>query len=135
MAKKKSAAVKEPEKKSGRPLKEVDEKLLEHLTRLHLSDKVISEILEVHPDTLHSRFSDKMDVWRSKSKGKIAEVLFDEAINNRKDWALKTVAQKHLDYSDKVKTESEIKHTYENLTDEEIEAKYQATIKKIKGGE
>ena len=91
----------------GRKLKHVDETLLEKLTKLHLSDKVISDILGIHPDTLHTRFSDKMDEWRSKSKGKIAEVLFDEGINKREPWALKALAQKHLDYHDKVKTESE----------------------------
>lgn len=91
----------------ARPKKKVDEILLEKLTKLHLSDKVISDILGIHVDTLHNRFSEQMNEWRSKSKGKIAETLFDEAINKREPWALKALVQKHLDYYDKIKNENE----------------------------
>ena len=97
--------------KGGRPLKEVDERLLEDLTMLHLSDKVIAAILQVHVDTLHTRFSEQMDEWRSRSKGKIAEVLFDEGVTKREPWALKALAQKHLDYSDKSEVKGEINIT------------------------
>ncbi len=90
--------------KPGRPQKEINEDLLKKLTKLHLSDKVIADCLGVHVDTLHNRFSEQMEQWRSESKGKIAEVLFDEAVNKREPWALKALAQKHLDYSDRVRS-------------------------------
>jgi len=115
----------------GRKLKPVDEALLEKLTKLHLSDKVISDILGIHPDTLHSRFSDKMDEWRSKSKGKIAEVLFDEAINKREPWALKALAQKHLDYHDKVRTESTNIHSFGELSDQDLDTKINEKLSKL----
>ena len=91
----------------ARPKKVVDEKLLKTLTQLHLSNKVISDILEISVDTLDRRFAEKMEQWRSESKSKIASVLFDEGINKREPWALKALAQKHLDYFDKVKTEAD----------------------------
>lgn len=85
----------------ARPRKKVDEILLEKLSKLQLSDKVMADIVGISVDTLHRRFADKIEIWRSKSKGKIAEVLFDEGINKREPWALKALCQKHLDYADK----------------------------------
>lgn len=85
----------------GRKVIPIDEKLLKTLTQYHLSDKIISDILGISEDTLNRRFADKMEQWRSESKSKIASVLYDEGINKREPWALKALAQKHLDYSDK----------------------------------
>lgn len=86
----------------GRPKKPVDEKLLETLTKLHLNDKTIAAVLGVHVDTLHRNYADKMDEWKGQSKAKLAEVLFDEAINHREPYAIKMAAQRHLGYADKV---------------------------------
>lgn len=105
----------------GRKLKPVDEALLEKLAKLHLSEKVMADILGIHPDTLRDRFSIKIEEWRSKSKGKIAEVLFDEGINKREPWALKALSQKHLDYHDKVRTDFNNVTPERKLTDEELE--------------
>ena len=91
----------------ARPRVPVDENLLKKLTMLHLSDKVIADCLEISVDTLHRRFADKMGKWRSESKAKLAEVFFHEAIKNREPWALKAAVQKHLDYSDRFKSEAE----------------------------
>ncbi len=90
----------------GRPYAKVDEKLLEKLSKLHLTDKVIADILGVHVDTLHRRFSEKMDKWKSDSKSTIANILFDEGVNKRTPWALKSLAQKHLDYYDNVRNDN-----------------------------
>lgn len=117
----------------GRPLKEIDEILLEKLTKLHLSDKVISDIVGCHPDTLRDRFSTQMDEWRSRSKGKIAEVLFDEAVTKREPWALKALAQKHLDYHDKIKTENDntnLNVDYSNLKDSDLDTKIKDKLNK-----
>jgi len=108
--------------KPGRPLKEINEELLEKLTKLHLSDKVIADCLGIHVDTLHGRFSEQMEQWRSESKGKIAEVLFDEAVNKREPWALKALAQKHLDYSDRIKSENENTNREISLSDADLTA-------------
>lgn len=93
----------------GRPPIEIDEELLEKLTKLHLSDKVIADCVGCSVDTLHRRFADKMEQWKSESKSKIAHVLFDEAIIKREPWALKALAQKHLDYSDRAEVKQEVK--------------------------
>lgn len=85
----------------GRPPIEVDEELLEKLAKLHLSDKVIADCLDISVDTLRRRFAEKIDIWQSQAKSKIANVLFDEALNGRQPWALKTLAQRHLGYYDK----------------------------------
>ena len=117
----------------ARPKKPVDEILLEKLTKLHLSDKVIADILCIHVDTLNDRYSEEMDEWRSKSKGKIAEVLFDEGINKREPWALKALAQKHLDYHDKVKTETtNVNASMEKLSDDQLEAEIQRRLEQGK---
>jgi len=106
--------------KSGRKEKPVDVALLEKLTRLHLSDKVIADCCNVSTWTLERRFAQQMEVWRSQSKSKIAEVLFDEGVNNREPWALKALYQKHLDYADKVESKAENKLSGEvSLTHQE----------------
>lgn len=115
---------KKQQQNGGRKPLEIDEKVLENLSKLHLSEKVIADCLGVSWDTLNRRYADKMDLWRSQSKSKIANVLFDEAVNKREPWALKALAQKHLDYHDKVKTESVNTNTnfnFDHLSDEEIE--------------
>lgn len=109
-------------KKLGRKQLPIDEKMLENLTKLHLSDETISHCLGVSVWTLERRYAQQMHVWRSQSKSKIANVLFDEAINKREPWALKALSQKHLDYSDKIKTESiNTNMNYDNMTDEQLE--------------
>lgn len=95
-----------------KPEKFVDEVLLEKLTKLHLSDKVISDALQISVDTLHRRYADKMSAWKAESKVKIAEVLLDEAINFRTPWALKLYAQRFLGYNEQT-IAAEIKHPEE----------------------
>lgn len=112
----------------GRKVIPIDEKLLKTLTQYHLSDKIISDILGISEDTLNRRFADKMNQWRSESKSKIASVLYDEGINKREPWALKALAQKHLDYSDKIKTEVKDVSGAEKMSDEELEAEIQRRL-------
>lgn len=121
-----------PQKQNGgRPLIQVDEQLLMKLSKLHLSDKVIADILKMSVDTLHNRFSEKIEFWKSESKGKIAEVLFDEGVNNREPWALKALAQKHLDYHDRIKAET-VNHNMNDISDEDLDSKIDEKLKKLK---
>lgn len=106
---------------AGRKKIPIDELLLEKLTKLHLQNETIAHIVGCSVDTLDRRFAEKMKEWRSKSKGKIAEVLFDEGINKREPWALKALAQKHLDYHDKIKTENQTVNVNKQLSDEDIQ--------------
>jgi hypothetical protein len=116
----------------GRPPIEIDEIMLQKLTSLHLPTVTIARILDASVDTLDRRFAEKMDKWRSDTNSKIAAALFDEGVNKREPWALKALAQKHLDYSDKVKTETELRHSFDNLTDEELDAKINDKFTKLK---
>lgn len=94
----------------GRPPIQIDEDLLKKLAQLHLSKKIIADVLGISVDTLDRNFAEKIEIFQSESKSKIASVLFDEAINKREPWALKALAQKHLDYSDKSEVKGEIKN-------------------------
>lgn len=94
--------------KGGRKPIPIDEKLLETLTKVHLSTETIASCLGCSKDTLERRFAAKMELWRSQSKGKIAQVLYDEALNKREPWALKTIAQRHLGYADKVEQSTKV---------------------------
>ena len=94
--------------KGGRPQIPIDEKMLENLTKLHLSIETIAKCLGVSSFTLDRRYAPKMSEWREQSRSKIANVLFDEAINKREPWALKTIAQRHLGYADKIQTEAKV---------------------------
>lgn len=122
------------EKKPGRPFKEVDEEALDKMAQMHLPDKVIADVLGISEDTLHRRYADRIALLQSEGKSIIASALFDEGVNKREPWALKALAQKHLDYSDKIKTETDLKHSFDNLTDEELDASIADKIKKLKGG-
>ena len=109
------------QRKPGRPRIEIDETLLKKLSQLHLPKKVMADVLGVSVDTLDRNFADKIELFQSESKSKIAAALFDEAINKREPWALKSLAQKHLDYSDK----QQVEHSgvIANTPDEELDAK------------
>lgn len=113
----------------ARPKKAVNEDLLQKLTMLHLSDKVIADVLEISEDTLHRRFAEKMEMWRSRSKSKIAEVLFDEGINKREPWALKSLAQRHLEYADRVQSDNK----NENHNTGTIKLDLDERVKQLKG--
>lgn len=117
--------------KAGRKQIPIDELLLEKLTKLHLQNETIAHIVGCSTDTLDRRFAEKMKEWRSKSKGKIAEVLFDEGINKREPWALKALAQKHLDYHDKIKTENRTTSVSESMSDEEIQKQIEELKKRL----
>lgn len=112
----------------GRKTIPVDEKLLKTLTQYHLSDKIICDILAISEDTLNRRFADKMNQWRSESKGKIASVLYDEGVNKREPWALKALAQKHLDYYDKKEVEIKDTTQREKMSDDQLEQEIQRRL-------
>lgn len=132
VSKSKQSEPEKPRRKPGRPRKVIDENLLKKLTKLHLSDRTIASILEVHVDTLHSRYSEQMEQWKSLSKGKIAEILFDEAITRRAPWALKTIVQRHLGYFDRAKIEAtNFNQNYENLSDEQLREKMKQLSQKL----
>lgn len=93
----------------ARPRIKIDESLLEKLAKLHLSEKVIADCLGISADTLKRRYADKIENFRSRTKSKMAEVLFDEALNKRSPWAIKLLVQRHLGY-------------FENMTKELVDA-------------
>lgn len=116
--------------KGGRKKIPVDMKLLEKLAKLHLSHQVIADCLGISVDTLDRRFAEEIKVWQSKSKGKIAESLFDEGINKRQPWALKMLAQRQLNYADKVEQVSRVQVSeVDDLTEEEAQAQLDAIRK------
>jgi AraC-like DNA-binding protein len=121
--------------KGGRPQIPIDEKMLENLTKLHLSIETIAKCLGVSSFTLDRRYAPKMAEWREQSRSKIANVLFDEAINKREPWALKTIAQRHLGYADKVQTESSVTHRIEQMTDDQLDKRIKELEKLIKENE
>ena len=125
MSKKKKEEPIEQPKKAGRPKAKIDEELLEKLAKRHMSLRSMATLLNVHHDTLHDRYSDKIEFWREQTNGKIADVVFDEAINKRKEYAVKMLAQKHLDYHDKIKTESTNVNInkFELMSDEDLDKK------------
>lgn len=115
----------------ARPKKEIDEGILQKLCHLHLSKKVMSDILRISVDTLDRYYAEQIDVWQSESKGKIASVLFDEALNKRTDWALKQISQKHLDYADRTKSETDFKGQFATMDDKELDNQIAEKIAKL----
>lgn len=119
-----------PKSKGGRKKIPVDMKLLEKLAKLHLSQQVIADCLGISVDTLDRRFAADIKIWQSKSKGKIAESLFDEGVNKRQPWALKMLAQRQLNYADKVEQVSTVRVSeVDDLTEEEALAQLEAIRK------
>ena len=123
--------------KGGRPLIPIDERQLETLSKLHLSDQAIAQILGIHVDTLHNRFSEKMKQWKTQSTGKIANVLFDEALNKRKDYAVKLLANKHLGYFERVQSQTEnINYNLNaDISETELDQVLNETMKALKSSD
>lgn len=134
MAKKSKPEIKSVDTpKAGRPKKEIDLAMLEKLCLVQAPSKIIADILGCHPDTLRDNYSTEMEHFASKGKGKIAFTMWDLAINKEDTTMLKMLAQKHLDYSDKVKTETELRHSFDTLSDDELDAKINEKMTKLKG--
>lgn len=107
----------------GRPKIEVDEKLLESLALIHLSDRAIANILGISIDTLHRRYADLVDECRSKSEAKLANIIWDLALNLKEEWALKTLSSHVLGYGKKqveVDLKGQMASTNINLNEEKV---------------
>lgn len=115
----------------ARPQKKVDEILLAKLAKLHLSDNVIADCLGISVDTLNRRYADKIKDYKSMTKSKMAEVLFDEALNKREPWALKMITQRHLDYADKVEQKN-IEVPFQNISDDDLDKMIKEKLTKSK---
>lgn len=117
--------------KPGRPPIDVDESLLERLAMRMLSDGTIAVCLGISEDTLHRRFAEKIDKIRGNFKAKLADVVIDEGINKRKDYAVKMLAQKHLGYADKTEVDHSGAMGLANLSDEELDKRIAEKLGKI----
>ena len=69
---------------------------------MHLHNKTIADCLRISIRTLNRRFGPQIDLWQSDSDAKLSEVIADEAINRRRDYAIKMMAQKRLGYYNKI---------------------------------
>lgn len=111
--------------------KVIDEKLLQKLCQVQLSDEIIADCLNISVDTLKRRFADKMKTFRSDGKSKIAIVLFDEAINKRQGWAIKLIAERKLDYGDLKNSDNDKNFTFTlNYSKEDLKNAKQTQTKK-----
>jgi hypothetical protein len=103
--------------KGGRPQIPVDLDLLRKLAKLHLSHRTIADCLRISVRTLDRRYGEQIDIWQSDTDAKLAEVIVDEALNRRRDYAVKMLAQKRLGYYNKVEIKTPGTTTRDELDD------------------
>lgn len=91
----------------ARPRKKVDEKLLQTLAYYNLSDYIMAQCLGVSVQTLNRRFGEKIESFRSSGKSKLAQKLWDQALNKDHFPAMKLLASVHLNWNEKTTISSE----------------------------
>ena len=70
----------EKRKQMGRPIKDVDEKILANLSQIGCTQEEIGSIVGISARTLQRRFADLLEVNKNKGKASLRKKMWDKAI-------------------------------------------------------
>ena len=70
----------EKKKQMGRPIKDVDEKILANLSQIGCTQEEIGSIVVISARTLQRRFADLLDVNKNKGKASLRKKMYEKAI-------------------------------------------------------
>lgn len=84
----------------GRPPKDVDERLLVELARIHCTHEEIASILGISPDTLTRRFAEVIKAARDEGKMSLRRKMWQLALDGNTTM-LVWISKNELGYSDK----------------------------------
>jgi AraC-like DNA-binding protein len=71
----------EKRKQMGRPIKDVDEKILANLSQIGCTQEEIGSIVGISARTLQRRFADLLEVNKNKGKASLRKKMWEKAMN------------------------------------------------------
>ena len=90
-------------KQMGRPIKDVDEKILANLSQIGCTQEEIGSIVGISARTLQRRFADLLEVNKNKGKASLRKKMYEKAIKGN-DKLLIWLSKNNLNMVDKVHT-------------------------------
>jgi hypothetical protein len=99
------AKKKEIKREKGRPVKEIDEKLLFKLAQTMLPVSSIAIILDCCVDTLDRRFSGVLRAGRENRRHSLVEAMWHQALFEKDTKMMIWLSKQHLGYKDKIEQE------------------------------
>ena len=70
----------EKRKQMGRPIKDVDEKILANLSQIGCTQEEIGSIVGISARTLQRRFADLLEINKNKGKASLRKRMFEKAM-------------------------------------------------------
>ena len=70
----------EKRKQMGRPIKDVDEKILANLSQIGCTQEEIGSIVGISARTLQRRFADLLEVNKNKGKASLRKKMWEKAM-------------------------------------------------------
>ena len=92
-------------KQIGRPIKDVDEKILANLSQIGCTQEEIGSIVGISARTLQRRFADLLEVNKNKGKASLRKKMWEKAMKGN-DKLLVWLSKNYLNMVDKVHTTS-----------------------------
>ena len=87
----------------GRPIKDVDEKILANLSQIGCTQEEIGRIVWIYARTLQRRFADLLEVNKNKGKASLRKRMYEKAMKGN-DKLLIWLSKNYLNMVDKVHT-------------------------------
>ena len=95
----------EKNKQMGRPIKDIDQKVLANLSQIGCTQEELGSILGVSARTLQRRFADLIEVNKNKGKASLRKKMYEKAMKGN-DKLLIWLSKNYLNMVDKVHTTS-----------------------------
>ena len=92
----------EKRKQMGRPIKDVDEKILANLSQIGCTQEEIGSIVGISARTLQRRFADLLEVNKNKGKASLRKKMWDKAVKKDNTNMQIFLSKNYLGMSDKV---------------------------------
>ena len=95
----------EKRKQMGRPIKDVDEKILANLSQIGCTQEEIGSIVGISARTLQRRFADLLEVNKNKGKASLRKKMWEKALKGNEKLLI-WLSKNELNMKDKIETQS-----------------------------
>lgn len=85
---------------SGRPKKDIDEKILYKLAQTLLPVEIIADILGCSRETIYSRFPDILRTGRAERKSSLVQAMWAKALYEKDTKMMIWLSKQHLSYKE-----------------------------------
>ena len=91
----------EKKKQLGRPIKDVDTKILANLSQIGCTQEEIGSIVGISARTLQRRFADLLEVNKNKGKASLRKKMYEKAMKGN-DTLLIWLSKQNVNMSDRI---------------------------------